>query len=483
MTITQITRIQHRRGNESDLPQSLGDAELGFTTDTGRLFIGAEYHPIAGQRAVFPYKNIEILTEYSPITIENAKYRNLRRYREDMDDPYETQAKNTEQRDLQDKLDDFVSVKDYGAIGDGYNDDTKAILYAILDVTNPITPPANRFKALYFPAGIYRITRPLFLPRRSIWIGEGISKVQHVADERYPDPGNTVIEFSYDNDNENSLAECVIRTADSSIWDDEQFVEKYSALSDSYNDIDGAGSNIATNYKGMYDLPEDIYIHGINFISKESIDIVQLDRSSRVNFSNCSFESRFSVFDDDGNVVSGIDEDEEYSEDHPILVRIDSLDSDDIKPSDILFDSCTFSNAAYAFYITDDVTNVSIQNSNISNVYRGIELGNTETGGVLTTVADGSGPSNIKLSHSVMSDIQSTGFTINNGKYNSSSFNYYNFDPQDETYYIKFSDSSEFNTSIGDSFSGDVSSKISTGTDKNLFLNSQGRSSEDFYDR
>ena len=39
MAITQISRIQHRRGLQQDLPQ-LAAAELGWSIDQRRLFIG-----------------------------------------------------------------------------------------------------------------------------------------------------------------------------------------------------------------------------------------------------------------------------------------------------------------------------------------------------------------------------------------------------------------------------------------------------------
>ena len=39
MAVTQISRIQHRRGLDQDLPQLAG-AELGWSVDTRRLYIG-----------------------------------------------------------------------------------------------------------------------------------------------------------------------------------------------------------------------------------------------------------------------------------------------------------------------------------------------------------------------------------------------------------------------------------------------------------
>lgn len=82
MPITQISKMQLRRGLSSDLPGApttlsplalspgLDDGEMGFTTDEGRLFIG-QNSPTNGQpnfeRADYPYQNVEVLTENSPL--------------------------------------------------------------------------------------------------------------------------------------------------------------------------------------------------------------------------------------------------------------------------------------------------------------------------------------------------------------------------------------------------------------------------------
>lgn len=78
MPTIQISKIQIRRGPANDLPNpSLDDGEMGFTTSDGlipdggnRLFVG-ETTPTSGKpnynRTSFPYQNIEILTENSPL--------------------------------------------------------------------------------------------------------------------------------------------------------------------------------------------------------------------------------------------------------------------------------------------------------------------------------------------------------------------------------------------------------------------------------
>jgi Major tropism determinant N-terminal domain len=65
MAVTQISRIQVRRGDKEALPQSLEEGEFGFATDTGELFIGAPNLPkIADRNQTFPYQNVRVITEF-----------------------------------------------------------------------------------------------------------------------------------------------------------------------------------------------------------------------------------------------------------------------------------------------------------------------------------------------------------------------------------------------------------------------------------
>lgn len=63
MAVFQISRVQHRRGTSSELPSALADGEIGMTTDTGEVFIGAQNHPSVSGRKSYPYQNIKLLTE------------------------------------------------------------------------------------------------------------------------------------------------------------------------------------------------------------------------------------------------------------------------------------------------------------------------------------------------------------------------------------------------------------------------------------
>ena len=171
MAIIQISRIQHRRGVRTDLPQ-LASAELGWSTDTRQLFIGngtiEEGAPTLG--------NTEILTQYSDILSVSQTYT----YRGEASG-YAAQTgasiSTPIRRTLQAKLDDYVNVRDFGATGDGITNDTYAINHALYELycREPLDPLTRR--TLYFPAGNYKITGGVIkIPTYASLRGDGASK-------------------------------------------------------------------------------------------------------------------------------------------------------------------------------------------------------------------------------------------------------------------------------------------------------------------
>ena len=75
-------------------------------------------------------------------------------------------------RPLQKKLDEFVSVKDFGARGDGTTDDTDPINKALYELYCRTPFPAAR-KKLYFPAGRYIVSDGIRVPSYATLQGEG----------------------------------------------------------------------------------------------------------------------------------------------------------------------------------------------------------------------------------------------------------------------------------------------------------------------
>jgi len=75
-------------------------------------------------------------------------------------------------RTIQDKLRDVVSVKDFGAVGDGVTDDTAAIQAAI-DAAKVGVQPWSGNKTVYMPAGVYLVSASLALPDYMTLTGAG----------------------------------------------------------------------------------------------------------------------------------------------------------------------------------------------------------------------------------------------------------------------------------------------------------------------
>jgi len=79
------------------------------------------------------------------------------------------------QRTVEDKLKDVVSVKDFGAVGDGTTDDTSAIQAAIDSSTGPLQ--------VLLPSGTYKTTTTIYLRRSGVRIvgcGPSVSSIKYV---------------------------------------------------------------------------------------------------------------------------------------------------------------------------------------------------------------------------------------------------------------------------------------------------------------
>lgn len=166
MPIVSISKIQHRYGLNENLPQ-LSAAELGWSIDARKLYIGngpiSEGAPTVG--------NTEILTEYSDLLALSAGYT----YKgEAAGYTHQTGVTvgNPTTRTLQSKLDEFASVKDFGATGDGVTDDTAAINRALYQLFSKESNTEVR-RSLFFPAGVYIVSDTIKIPTYAKLYGEG----------------------------------------------------------------------------------------------------------------------------------------------------------------------------------------------------------------------------------------------------------------------------------------------------------------------
>ena len=159
MAVTQISRIQVRRGRKNSptgIPQ-LASGEIAWAVDSQELFIGngsvAEGAPYVG--------NTKILTEHDNILSLVSSYRF------GGEDP---SISGSVARSIQSKLDESVSVLDFGAIGDGTTDNTLAFELAFAQLFSNTNPKYR--KTLLVPNGNYVFLDDLLIPSYVELVGE-----------------------------------------------------------------------------------------------------------------------------------------------------------------------------------------------------------------------------------------------------------------------------------------------------------------------
>jgi hypothetical protein len=186
MAVTQISRIQHRRGLEQDLPQ-LASAELGWSLDTRKLYIGNgttdEGAPTTGVT--------RILTEYDVAGLQSAASNAYTFGGNAAGYTVQTGASSLSPviRTLQDKLDDAVNLRDFGAIGNGVADDTAAINRAIQQIylSTAADVESRTRRTIYFPGGTYVISTPILIPPYARIVGDGMGStiIRQVNPDQY----------------------------------------------------------------------------------------------------------------------------------------------------------------------------------------------------------------------------------------------------------------------------------------------------------
>lgn len=315
MAVTQISRIQHRRGLEQDLPQ-LSSAELGWSVDTRKLYIGngtlEEGAPTVGVT--------RILTEYDVTSLQSAASNTYTFGGNSAGFTSQTGASSLSPivRTLQAKLDDAVNVRDFGAVGNGIADDTAALNRALQQIYLAGTVETNTRarRTLYLPGGTYLITTPLYIPPYTRLAGDGM--------------GSSIIKQSV-------AGQSAIIVCDSKFQTDVSL-----------------GSGGAT-------MPQDIDISGLQFINSSttaSASIFVIDSANNIRIQG----SRFTT-----SIVPG---------NNPILVEIaTSVDTS----NKITFDACEFTEAGNGINVTGTgCTAIRVFNSLFDNISgSAVDLGDT----------------------------------------------------------------------------------------------------------
>jgi hypothetical protein len=315
MAIVQVSRITNRKGLAENLPQLAG-AELGWATDERRLFIGngtlQDGAPVIG--------NTEILTEFSDFLLVNGAYTY-----QGTAAGYTVQTGATSgspgSLNLQQWLDQFASVLDFGAVGDGVTDDTEAINRALYQLYCRESNPQIR-RSLFFPAGRYLVTESIIIPPYAMLYGEGINSSVIVLDTSSPT---------------SALSDYVARFGDS---------------------LQQTGVNIGTNGATA---PTDITISNMGFESLELVDLFLVEDASQCTFVDVSFK---------GPLVKA---DLADSLDNIACVHFASTLS--LVCNNITFRRCTFGGTTWAVSTPNQVSGCLITESTFDTLYQGVQLG------------------------------------------------------------------------------------------------------------
>ena len=355
MAIVQISRITNRKGLQADLPQLAG-AELGWSVDERRLFIGngtiQDGAPVVG--------NTEILTEFSDILAFQTTYT----YKGEAAG-YIAQTGPTPgtpvSQSLQSWMDQWASVKDFGAVGDGVTDDTAAINRALYQLFCRETNPQIR-RSLYFPAGVYLINETIIIPPYATLYGEG-------AD-------NSVIKMAAGDDS--ALRAYVARTGDS---------------------LQQTGANIGNN--GAI-VPQYVTVSNLGFETADNaVDVFLVENATNCTFTDTNFMGPLTT----STLTTAVDN----------IAGVRFASSASLICQSITFDKCCFTGLTYGVNTDTEVKGLTVTNSRFDTLYQGVVLGETPS--------FGGGPTGSRIVHNFFDNIYAEGIYFGSIYLNSTGYN------------------------------------------------------------
>ena len=331
MPIVQISRIQHRRGKNTDLPQ-LAAGELGWVIDDQRLYIGngtvSDGAPAVG--------NTEIVTAGSS-AFTSALSHTYKGYLADA-----TPVGTSTQRTVQTRLDDYVSVRDFGAKGDDSTADITAIQNAINEIYIDTDKDDTRARrVLFFPAGTYKINAALKIPPYAHLVGEG--------------PDKTIIKNSGNN-----------------------------AVMVMQDDEGNVGSNIGNSSATT---PTQIQISNMTLRNTVAYGGVSLDRVTNAFFNNVKFQGSYASGGSDAATSKGV------TVNHSNATY---------STSNVTFNQCQFIKFARLVDISYNATNVRFHACHFSTAYYGALIGAEMDG---STAGLNDGPRDMQFTSSSWSTI------------------------------------------------------------------------------
>ena len=343
MAIVQISQITNRKGLAENLPQLAG-AELGWSTDTRQLWIGngtlEDGAPIIG--------NTEILTEFSDILNVAASYTYKGQAAGYTVDTSPIPGGTPVTLSLQSWLDQFASVLDFGAVGDGTTDDTDAINNALYQLfCREVNPQIRR--SLFFPAGVYKVSGTINIPPYATLYGEGVD--------------NSVISLV---DTEGSVL-YVAQTADSN---------------------QNTGVNIGS---GGAIPPQYITVHNLGFKSVDPLSSAFLvGQATNCRFQNVGFYGPLIK----ANLTSNANN----------TVGVDFNTTNTYNCEQIVFDGCVFNGTVYGVNASQQLKGITFTNSEFNTLYQGVLLG--------TSAPALTGPTGVRITSNLFDNIYAEGIVF-----------------------------------------------------------------------
>lgn len=346
MAIVQISRIQHRRGLKEQLPQ-LSAGELGWAVDTQELYIGngtlADGAPQVG--------NTKIITEDDNLLNTVNTYT----YRGNTTSPVVTGVDSNSpiSRTLQQKLDDWASVKDFGAVGDGQTDDTAAINRAIKNLYTVDYGTFKERRILYFPGGKYKVTGKIYIYPHVTFLGDG--------------PTSTILE------------------------------SQEASLDWVFEFVDSKGNTRSNIGSGGGDRPAGISMSGICFKTLYDQNIMRIDQASSLRFHDCHW---LGIYQQEDGVTNG-------------YAGITLFSTSALQTKRIDFLGCIFEGSENLIKCSEDVQDVAISNSEFLTANIGVNLGEETDGSTSNKII---GPSGFSVNACRFDHIDAQGVIVyNNG--------------------------------------------------------------------
>lgn len=346
MAVVSISRIQVRRGRRTDLPQ-LASGEFGWAVDSQEIFIGngavSEGAPYVG--------NTKLITERDNLFQLAGQYT----YKEGTTIQTGATFNSPIERNLQDRLDDIVTLASFGGTGDGT--DHTAILQRAIDqlFLGPSTKNTEKSRVtLLIEPGIYTLSNTIHIPPFANIVGAGIDKT---------------------------------------IFRSTATHTKAMFLTVSSESIPNLYANRSTITS--LNQPRNILFQGMTIESNYIQKCIVVDCVKNSIFRDIKLSGSYNLFTSSENIGD-------------MALEIKAL-SQAVSTSKCLFENINMRNKCVGLVIDDDVIDNTITNCKFDELYQGCRLGHST---VLGSPGQNYGPRHITIEKSAFDQIQLEGISV-----------------------------------------------------------------------